>query len=208
MMESILPKLNKGLRSAAEWLRPDAPGKTHVSFEQALSLTDRDRFSSLFSYRHFDADDHICFLDDGNEPAAGFALAINPLLVAGVDAEPQFEAILNACPADTVVQVSKLVTPQVRSYVDTWAAARLANCDNALLRQVALRRRDFMLATATGPSMLPNSRLHPRLMQYYVTVRVPYKGDPSDRKMFYAWHKSVLELRLTCLLYTSPSPRD
>ena len=70
--------------------------------------------------------------------------------------------------------------PQVDAFVETWLQARLENCRNPLLRQAAERRRDFLSVAAAGPSMLPKTRLHPRMMQWYVSVRIPFKGDVSD----------------------------
>jgi conjugal transfer ATP-binding protein TraC len=189
-------KLNKALRQLNAWLRPDAPALETFTYASARSLLERNQLSRVLSYRDFDQEDGLCYLDDGVAPAAGFVLAINPLLSAGLDAEKQFEAVFNACPSDTVVQFGKVATPQVRGFVDSWASARLSGSDNPLLRQIVLRRRDFMLGTAVGPSLLPKSKLHPRMMQFYVAVRVPFKGDPTDAAELEAWRKTVLDLRL------------
>ncbi len=189
-------KLSKALRQLNAWLRPDAPPVETFTYASARALVERNAFSGVLSYRDFDTDDGLCYLDDGVAPAAGFVLAINPLLAAGLDAEKQFEAVFNACPPDTIVQFGKIATPQVRGFVDQWASARLSGSDNPLLRQIALRRREFFLGTAGGPSMLPKSKLHPRMMQFYCSVRVPFKGDPSDVAEFEAWRKTVFDLRL------------
>lgn len=189
--------VKRALRSVYEWVRPDPPGVRPLTVEHAMSLTQRNRVSDLFTYRDFDADEKLMYLDDGHTPAVGFVLAINPLMVAGLDAEAQIEAVFNACPTDTVVQFSVLVTPQVEGYLNVWAQARLEKNQNPLLRQIAERRHDFMLTTATGPSMLPNSRLHPRMSQHYCSVRVPYKGAIGDPKELMAFRKHVLELRST-----------
>lgn len=184
------------LKNLQSWLRPDPPGAEPLTVAAARALTERARFSSLLTYRDFDERNFI-HLDDGEEPAVGFVLAINPLMFAGVDAEAQLEAVFNACPPDTIVQFGVLSTPQVEGFLNTWTNARLEKNSNPLLRQIALRRREFMLKTATGPSMLPQGQLHPRMLQWYVAVRVPFKGDPSSRAELNGFLKQTDDLRNT-----------
>lgn len=177
-------KLNKSdlkpgrlLKSLQDFLRPDPPALVPNTVREAMLLTERNSFSSLFTYRFFDNDRKLCYLDDATSTAVGFSLAITPLIGAGTDTEKQFEAVINALPPDSVLQFGKLVSPQVEGFVNTWANKRLEKNSNPLLRQTAIRRREFMLATAQGPSMLPQTRLHPRMMQWFLSVRIPYKGD-------------------------------
>ena len=190
---TFLKSMFKNLQA---WLRPDPPSPEPLTVATARALTERTRFTSLLAYRDVD-ERHFVHLDDGAEPAVGFMLAITPLMVAGVDAEPQLEAVLNACPADTIVQFGAISTPQVEGFVNIWTRARLEKNTNPLLRQVALRRREFMLKTAEGPSMLPQARMHPRMLQWYVAVRVPFKGDPADRAELNGFFKQVEDLRNT-----------
>jgi conjugal transfer ATP-binding protein TraC len=185
------------LKLLSSFVKPDAPGASPTPYAAALELTERNSFTSLFTYRFFDDEHKLCYLDDGDTPAVGFVLAANPLMVAGVDAEGQIEAILMAVPADTIVQFGKLSTPQVEGFLNLWARARLEKNKSPLLRQVAERRMDFMLASATGPSMLPNTRLHPRAQQYYVSVRIPYRGDLSDEAEMRVFLRQVLDVRGT-----------
>lgn len=189
-------KLTSVLKSVQTWLRPDPPAVEPLTVSAARALTERSRFSSLLSYRDVD-DRHLVHLDDGDVPAVGFVLAINPLMIMGTDAEPQLEAVINACPADTIVQFGTISTPQVEGFLDAWTQARIEKTNNPLLRQVALRRREFMLKTATGPSMLPQSYLHPRMLHWYVAVRVPFKGDPSSVAELNGFVKQVEDLRNT-----------
>lgn len=179
--------VSKMLKAITSFVKPDAPGRVPHTVEAAVALTERESFSSLFSYRYFDDDHKICYLDDTDMPSIGFVLAITPLSLAGVDAEGQIEAVFNAVPPNSVVQFGKLVTPQVEGFLNTWAEARLKNNHNALLRQIAERRHEFMVTTAAGPSMLPQTRLHPRMMQWYLSVRIPYTGslhDPAELEVF------------------------
>jgi len=142
-----------------------------------VALTERNSFAGLFTYRFFDETNNLCFLDDSDTPAIGFVLAMNPLMVAGVDTESQVEAVFNAVPPDSIVQFGKLVTPQVENFINIWAQARLVKNKNPLLRQIAERRRDFMLTTAGGPSMLPQTRLHPRTDAVVLGRAHPLQGS-------------------------------
>ena len=184
-------------KALGSFVRPDSPGALHPTLAAALSLTERQSFQQLFSYRSFDEEQAICYLDDGEAPALGFILAINPLMVAGVDTEAQIEAVFNAVPPGSVVQFGKLVTPQVEGFIDQWAQARLVKNTNPILRQVVERRRDFMEVTATGPSMLPQTRLHPRMAQWYVAVRIPYQGSMTDDREIATFRQRVLDTRGT-----------
>lgn len=189
--------LKTRLKKLASWVRPDAPGFSPLTTAEAHALLDRDRFSDLLTYRDIDPEKNLVILDDGSEPAVGFVLAFSPMMVAGIDAESQFEAVLNACPADTIVQFGKLVTPQIDGFLDTWTDARMRDNRNPLLRQIAQQRREFMLTTAAGPSMLPKTRLHPRMMQWYCSVRVPFKGDMTDKGELAVFMKMAADLRNT-----------
>jgi conjugal transfer ATP-binding protein TraC len=181
----------------AGWLRPDAPGPMPLPVGAAHALTARNRFTDLLNYRDIDPESNIVILDDGEVPALGFMLGFSPLMVAGIDAETQFEAVFNSCPSDTIVQFGKLSTPQVDGFLETWSNARLAANKNPLLRQIAQQRLEFMLTTAGGPSMLPKTRLHPRMMQWYCSVRVPFKGDMSSHSELASFMKAVVDLRNT-----------
>lgn len=185
------------LRKLSTFVRPEQPGPVPYTMAAAAELTERNTLSQLFAYRYFDADHNLCYLDDGGAPAVGFVVTINPLMVAGVDTETQIEAVMHAMPPNSVVQFGKLVTPQVESFVEAWANARLAKNTNPLLRQVAERRRDFMLETAAGPSMLPQTRLHPRMMRWYVAARIPYSGDLSSEAELTMFIRQVLDIRGT-----------
>ena len=188
---------SKLLKAIGSFVRPEPPSEFPATMTQAQALTDRNTFTSLFTYQHFDDHKKLCYLEDGSAPAIGFVLAINPLMVAGSDTETQFEAVLHALPPDSVIQVGKLVTPQVEGFVNAWANARLKSNDNGLLAQIAMMRREFMLATAGGPSMLPQPRLHPRMMQWYVAVRIPYKGDLKDEGEIASFLRMVQDTRGT-----------
>lgn len=190
-------KLGALLSKLTAFVKPETPGAVPYTVAAAAQLTDRNTFSSLFTYRYFDPDTNICYLDDSDTPAVGFVLAITPLMVAGVDTEDQIEAVLNAVPPESVVQFGKLVTPQVEGFLNTWANARLEKNNNGLLRQIAERRREFMLNTASGPSMLPQTRLHPRMMQWYVSVRIPYKGSLNDEAELRVFLRQALDVRGT-----------
>lgn len=190
-------KFSSLLKHITAFVKPDSPGSTPHTVAAAVQLTERNSFSSLFTYRFYDPDHKICYLDDGEVPSIGFILGINPLMVAGVDTETQIEAVFNAVPPGSVIQFGKLVTPQVENFIEQWANARLKTNKNPLLRQIAERRRDFLNVTATGPSMLPQSRLHPRMMQWYVAGRIPYPGGLNDEKEITNFITQVKDIRGT-----------
>lgn len=181
----------------SEWLRPSPVGEVPTTIQQAVVLTERNRFADLLSFRDFDEENNLCYMDEANSVAVGFMLGLNPVISAGLDTETQLEAVINACPEDTILQFSVLAGTQIEGYLDAWANARSANCTNPLLLQIARRRKTFMMATATGPSMLPTSRLHPRMTQHYLSVRIPYKGEVSDKVELDMFVKTILDLRNT-----------
>jgi conjugal transfer ATP-binding protein TraC len=191
-MARLLRKLTKAFLDYIE--PPEAP-KDPLPFAAAYALADRGRISDLLSYRDFDDEYKLVMLDNGTAPAAGFGLAVSPFMLAGIDSAQKFESILNNLPADSVVQFVKLSTPQVQGFIDTWTNARLEKNSNPLLRQLALRRRDFYLTTAVGPSMLPQERLHPRMTYHFVFVRIPYKGDPADKAELAQFRRRVVDIR-------------
>jgi len=180
-----------------EWLRPSPVSEIPLTIQQAMLLTERNRFTDLFTYRDFDSDNNLCYLDEGEKIAVGFVLAINPVISAGLDTENQIEAVINACPEDTILQFSVLASTQIEGYLDAWSRARSEKCTNSLLLQIAKRRKKFMMATAQGPSMLPQARLHPRMTQHYLSVRIPYKGAMNDRVELDLFIKGMLDLRNT-----------
>lgn len=190
-------KISRFGKDLLKWVSPEIPGGQPLTAGQARALTTRDRFTDLLSYRHFDSEQNLVYLDEGDGLAMGFGLALAPMVLAGTDSETQLEAAINSCPTDSVIQFAVLCSPQVEGFLNVWANARLEKNTNPLLQQVALRRREFMLKTAVGPSMLPQSRLHPRLMQYYCLVRVPFKGDLSSEAERAQFVKTVADTRNT-----------
>jgi len=184
------------LKDFRQWVAPDPPDATPLTVSAARALTERDSLSRLLTYR--DVDEHyFVTLDDGERFASGFVLGLNPLMVAGLDTEAQLESVINACPPDSVLQFGVISSPQIRGFLDQWAEARLVRNTNPLLQQIARKRREFMLDTATGPSMLVRSRFHPRLLQWYLSVRVPFKGDPTDSDEVSAFTGQIEDLRNT-----------
>lgn len=180
-----------------EWLRPSPVSEVPLTLQQAVMLTERNRFTDLLTYRDFDSETNLCYLDEGEKIAVGFVLGINPVISAGMDTENQIEAVINACPEDTVLQFSVLASTQIEGYLDAWANARSEHCTNPLLLQIARRRKSFMMATTSGPSMLPQARLHPRMTQHYLSVRIPYKGEMDNKVELEMFTKGILDLRST-----------
>lgn len=181
-----------------KWVSPAEPADTPLTQQTAQYLTAHTRFESLLPYRAFDSGRNLVLLDDGKRISAGFMLAIRPLLVAGADAEPQLEAIINACPADTVIQFSVLATSQIGTFLDQWARARTIKTDNPLLREITLARQAFFEEAGNGRfSLLPHETLYPRMLLNFVSVRVPYTGEISSESETELWLKEVTDLRDT-----------
>lgn len=193
---SAIDKTKRAVRSLVEWVKPDLPGLEPLTVQAARMLTERNRFSELINIRDFDTERNIVFTDDAGELNTGFMLAVTPLIVAGLDAESGFEAIINTMPTDAVLQFIALSTPQVEGYLNVWANSRLGTT-NEILRQIAVRRRQYMLATRTNISMLPATRLHPRMQQWLVCCKLPFKGDIMDSIQREQHIKSTVDIRNT-----------
>lgn len=180
------------------WLSPEPPADTPLTQQTAQYLMEHSRFEQLLPYRGFDKDRNLVLLNDGKGIAAGFMLSIRPLLVAGVEAEPQLEAILHACPADSVIQFSVLATSQVGGFLDSWADARTQQTENELLREISVARKLFFEEAANGHfSLLPQETLYPRMLLNFVSVRIPYTGDLASEEDTELWLKNVMDTRDT-----------
>ena len=160
-----------------EFVKPSAPGSTAITLSVAKELVERAEPKELVTYRTFEEDTNLTYLSTPAGFAVGFLLAVNPLMVAGVDAESQFEAAFVGLPPGSVVQFGKFSSEQVEGFIARWAKARLENTKSPLLRQSTLRRAKYFVESANGQSLLPNSKLHPRMHQWYVAVRIPFDGD-------------------------------
>lgn len=194
---SLSRTVRRALDALQRFVSPDLPGTTPLTVQAAQALVNRHRISSLMSYRQFDETDRLVFMEEATGVSAGFVLLLNPMMHAGPSVEEDIETALRACPADTVVQFGVLSTPQVEGFINAWTNARLEKASHPVMKQIALRRREFMLAGAVGPSLLPHTRLHPRMTQHYVAVRVPFTGDLSSQNELQAFVQIVKDLRST-----------
>lgn len=197
MANSFLQYASAAGSFVKRFVSPDAPGEIPIPLSAAYALSSREALSSLLPYKDFDEDNDLVIMDDGINLSVGFMMLISPLMVAGVDAETQFEAVINACPADTILQFGRLSTPQIKGFLEKWCNARLEKNTNELLIQVANRRKDYMLECAKGPSLIPGSSLHPRMHQWMLSVRVPFKGMYSDKAELKGFIKSMKDLKAT-----------
>lgn len=193
------PKLALSSISEAvqEFATPEAPPASPLTSEHATAMTDRTSFANLFTYRYFDNDTKLCYLDDGEDRAIGFGLLISPLNFAGIDAEAQIEAIITALPVNSIVQFAKLVTPQVAPSIDRWAHSRMKSNSNEFLRMITVARRQFYLNTVDKLSMLPDGEFHPRMTQHYCLVRIPYEESVSDISELNMFIQQVKDTRST-----------
>lgn len=146
----------------------------------AHDMAQRTTLQDALSYRYFDPEDDLCYLDGFDEQSIAFGLSFTPLLVAGSDIEPNIEAILTTLPPNSIVTIGKLSCPQVEGFLERWSSYRLANNPFPLLSLLTQKRRDHFLRCAAHHSLLPNVQFHPRMTFYYALVKIPYTGDPSS----------------------------
>ncbi|WP_018234306.1 TraC family protein [Thioalkalivibrio thiocyanodenitrificans] len=184
-------------RKFAQWVRPAGTSQTPVTVAQANNLLERERFSELLPYRDFDKERNLLFLDDGEGPSCGFFLEYAPLVVAGTNSERQIEQIIKAFPAGSSLQFGVLSSSYVKPYVETWLEARLKRCQHPMIREMAHRRHDFMMLTSAQLSALPGQKLHPRMIRYVFSARVPFNGDVSNRREVEQWLGIVNDIRDT-----------
>lgn len=181
-----------------QWLRPEPTGDTPLTMADANSLLERGRLTELLQYRDFVKDKNLVLLDDGVGLSAGFALHLNPLLIAGLDAESQMEAVINAFPSNSVVQFAVMATPQVGGLLDTWAKSRLSTSKSDMLRELTLRRHEFFEAASSGKiSLTAADKIHPMLLHYFVLGRVPFTGDYEKEEDLELFLRTAAEVRDT-----------
>lgn len=184
-------------RALKEMFAPAPADDMPLPLAMAKALTDIDRFSELLRIQEI-GDDGLVVVDLHKTFGVGFMLQYSPLLIAGTDAEPQIEAAIAACPAGSIVQFSVHSGTFIHGQLDAWALARIEKCKSPLLREMCLKRREFLEAAADGNvSLLGNTRYHPRGIRYYVTVMVPFEGDTSSALELATHYKVVTDLRET-----------
>ncbi|WP_414039369.1 TraC family protein [Acidithiobacillus sp. M4-SHS-6] len=144
----------------------------------ANELSERTTLSSLLPYADI-TPDGIVTLDDGYRLRSMFSVQFSPFTVVGTDAESVIEGIIGLMPAETVVQFGVLSNALVAPQLDAWAQSR-QSLSNPSVANMAKWRRDFLLATAYGPSAAEGRDIHPRHMEYVVTVSTVYGGEIGD----------------------------
>lgn len=201
------------------WLLPNLASNVASPKSYVDAMMERHRFHEILAYRDFDESSNFVWLDPwvsdakhAEPPSIGFMLRYSPLMVAGVSAEPSVETAITHCPPNSVVQFGVLATNQVVDYLDAWTASQINDCKSFLLRQTALRRREFFRVAARGEmSLLPHGRLYPRDFEYYVSVRIPYTGDVSNYGELDIFVQRVAEIRSnfkSALAAVGMAPRD
>lgn len=201
--ESSASKLARAIKAALSrltgWLRPDAPDEISVPARLSSALTERVPFTDFLSYREFDEELNLVYLTAADTFRCGFILQIAPLLVAGTDVEPQLEAALTNCPANTVVQFGVMAGGQTQDILRQWRDARTLNNPHEMLQEVALRRAEAFTAAAQhgGTLTFGGTSFQPRNYFYYCSVTLPYEGAPEDDVEMEVFLKSVIGLRAT-----------
>lgn len=196
-MSDLGYRINTLKKRLGSWLKPNIPEEPPYSVATAESLLDRQGLSQYLPFRDFDDDNNLLFVDEGSHVSCGFTLIYTPLLIAGLESEGQLEAIVNACPPDTIITSGVLSSSYIDLIVENWSNARRSATNNTLIEQMALRRMDYMKETALGPSMLSGQEIHPRNIQYFISIKVPYKGDVDNELQISSWVKETSELAKT-----------
>lgn len=196
-------KVSRAIKAAfgqlAGWLRPEAPEEMSVPARLSAALTARVSFHDFLSYREFDDEQHLVYLTSADTFRCGFILQVSPLLVAGTDVEPQLEAVLTNCPAETVIQFGVMAGGQTQTILADWQNARMQNNPHPMLQEIALRRTEAFAAAAQhgGTLTFGGTSFQPRNYFHYCSVSLPYHGSPGDADAMEIFIKSVLGLRAT-----------
>jgi conjugal transfer ATP-binding protein TraC len=187
------------LRTLTDWLRPQAPGEMPVPTQLAAALSERVSLHDWLNYRDFDDENDLVYMTAADTFRVGFVLGFSPLLVAGTDIESQLEALLTNCPQDSVVQFGILSSTQTDHQLTAWLDARLRDNKYPLLQELALRRKEFFDAAAnhSGTLTYGGTTFQPRRYFYYVSVSVPYNGQPDDESGMEQFLKNIVGMRAT-----------
>lgn len=195
--------IRNGVVQLNQWLLPTMAAGEASPKLLVDAMMERHRFHEILAYRDFDETSNFLWLDPWvsnskhtEPPSIGFMVQYSPLMVAGTSAEASIETAITHCPTNSVVQFGVLATNQVMDYLDAWTESQLRDCKSNLLRQIALRRREFFRVAGRGEmSLLPYGRLYPREFEYYASVRIPYTGDVSNYAELDIFVQRVAEIR-------------
>ena len=199
-VEDLQQATQRTMRDLQDWLRPAQAEGEPLPISMAQAILDYDRFSDLLYFRDME-DNNIVVSDDGKTLRMGFMLQLSPLLIAGSDAEPQIEAAIQACPAGAVLQFSAFSTPNVVDHLDSWVRCRTKDCQSPLLAELTEKRSEFLEASAAGiMSVLPQTKLYPRSVYYFLTVNLPFTGGRLDSDVdLNAFRQYTDEVRTTII---------
>jgi conjugal transfer ATP-binding protein TraC len=105
---SVLSSLKIVATQISRFLRPDTSGHIPYAMAAAVAMTSKNTFAALLSYRFFDHDYNICYLDEGSSPAVGFTLELTSPEYKGESSSTAICAILTTLPVEAVIQFGKL----------------------------------------------------------------------------------------------------
>lgn len=164
-----------------------APASAHVPFHE------------LLSYRNFDEERNLVYLNAVDTLRVGFVMGFSPLFSADSEVESQLEAVLTHCPENTVVQFGVLSSGQTENILNSWLYARTSQNSREMLQEVALRRAEYFASASEpgGTLTYGGSVFQPRNYFHYISVTLPYVGDPVNEAALEGFLKNVMELRTT-----------
>jgi len=184
------------LRRMIQQGAPDL-GAGALTVQSAQALTERHDPTDLLPY--IDFEDGYVVRDDGTRPQIGFILQFQPVMVAGKDMEQQIESVITRAPADTVIQFAAHSAPAIEDRVGAWMTRRMRYNREPVLKELVQRRTRHMMRAAGGVSLLPNERLYPREVQYFVSFTLTYRGDPEHAGEIRSWRLEADEFRASVI---------
>lgn len=183
------------LQDLASWLKPESPGSQSSTAANANALTERIGIDRLLNYRGLDYQNDLVMMDDSETLYCGFGFRVSSMIVGGRDLEDQLEGVINALPQDSIFMTAQWHSDDITEWMNDWRSARLKYCDNQLLKDMVEARYNYVMGARRDKSLLPNETFHPRNVQNYVFVKVPYTGSMESPFELDDWANQCRELR-------------
>lgn len=198
VMERVKSLLGHHVRKTQEKLRVEtAHPEYSLPVLAANELSERTTLSSLLPYADISEDGFVT-LDDGYRLRTMFSVRFSPFSVVGEDAEGIIESVIGIMPTESVLQFGILSNALVAPQLNAWAASRQSE-ENPSVAEMAKWRRDFLLATAYGPSAAEGRSIHPRHMEYIATASCVFFGEIGDEHEWRRHMENMEKLRNSVL---------
>lgn len=171
-----------------------------INHSNARLLLERDGISSFLKWRDFDEENNILYIDDEHGPAAGFGIEYSPYFFAGSDVEKKLEGIINRCPSGAILQFGVFCSKYVHRYLEAWSHAKLINNKSPIMKLCVERRAEYIVGAATQKySIMPYERFYPRILRYFLFVKLPFQGDIELKEDIKHWESNNIQLKQSLL---------